>query len=185
MVPVYRAYPYLLVGDAPWHTDEATLPERGMTFAACWAHQVLSDEKVKEALDAMCRARHMTQRESRGRKKQRTKETAVAASGPDLSALARKYESELARMRKEQGRPVEPRPEKKRWETPRPSVLLVDEVDVFFGDGFFGQPYQPSVNIDTEDGDGYKLLRHIWQERETYRKELLGLYGRFLRIGVE
>ena len=29
MVPVCRVFPYLLVGDAPWNTDETTLPEGG------------------------------------------------------------------------------------------------------------------------------------------------------------
>jgi hypothetical protein len=42
---------------------------------------------------------------------------------------------------------------------------------VFFGNGFYGQPYQPSVSIDTDERDGYMLLKHIWQERDTHLKE--------------
>ena len=169
------------------------------------AYQALSDEKVKEAFDAMCRAQ--AQREEGGCEKRTRRgmaegsdaganraaggahtgghaakrarrsgsEKAAAPAGAagaaagataggatrrapdaDYTEIVQRYQSELARMREEQG---------------RPSVLLVDEVDVFFGNGFYGQPYQPSVNIDTDDRDGYKLLLHIWQERDTYLKE--------------
>ena len=128
------------------------------------AYQALSDEKVKEAFDAMYRAN--VQRESKGRQKQSTKETALARSGPDFATFVHEYERELARMKEQTGISLS----KKRGKPPRPSILLVDEVDVFFGNGFFGQPYRPSILIDTDDGDGYKLLRHIWQQRETYQK---------------
>ena len=128
------------------------------------AYHALSDEKVKEAFDAMCQAR----------KKRTEKKFKIArrAQDPAYTDIAQIYQSELARMREEQGLPVSSHQAKKnKWVPPRPSVLLVDEVDVFFGNGFYGQPYQPSVNIDTDDRDGYKLLRHIWQERDTYLKE--------------
>jgi curved DNA-binding protein CbpA len=122
------------------------------------AYHALSDEKVKEAFDVMCRTK--AQREEEGRKKRTDTE------------IVQIYQSELARMREEQRLPVLSHQAKKnKWVPPRPSVLLVDEVDVFFGNGFYGQPYQPSVNIDTDDRDGYKLLLHIWQERDTYLKE--------------
>ena len=127
------------------------------------AHEALSDEKVKEAFDVMCQAK--ARREDQGHKKRKATEMKLARCGPgsDLTTILQNYERELARMRKEQGSSVPSEPT-------RPSVLLVDEVDVFFGDGFYGQPYQPSVNIDTDHGDGYKLLRHVWEEREHYRK---------------
>ncbi len=32
-------------------------------------------------------------------------------------------------------------------EDDRPSVLLIDEVDVFFSDSFFGRSYTPSVQL--------------------------------------
>ena len=184
------------------------------------AYHALSDEKVKEAFDAMCRAQ--AQREEGGCEK-RTRRgmaegsdaganraaggthtgghaakrarrsgsekpaapagAAGAAAGAtaggatrrapdaDYTEIVQRYQSELARMREEQGLAVSSHQAKKQWEPPRPSVLLVDEVDVFFGNGFYGQPYQPSVSIDTDERDGYMLLKHIWQERDTHLKE--------------
>jgi hypothetical protein len=134
------------------------------------ARDVLSDPKVRGAFDAMYRAR--PRREGEGRKKQRTPETALARSRPDFKTSVHEYE----RACEERGIPVSKKPK----EPPRPSVLLVDEVDVFFGDGFFGQPYRPDVKIDTDDGDGCKLLRHIWTTRETYRK--MGRYDFEVKI---
>jgi len=136
------------------------------------AYHALSDEQVKEAFDVMCRTK--AQREEEGRKKRTDTKFKMArrAQDPAYTEIVQIYQSELARMREEQGLPVSSHQAKKnKWVPPRPSVLLVDEVDVFFGNGFYGQPYQPSVNIDTDDRDGYKLLRHIWQERDTYLKE--------------
>jgi curved DNA-binding protein len=136
------------------------------------AYHALSDEKVKEAFDAMCWTK--AQREEEARKKRTDKKFKMArrAQDPAYTDIVQIYQSELARMREEQGLPVSSHQAKKnKWVPPRPSVLLVDEVDVFFGNGFYGQPYQPSVNIDTDNRDGYKLLRHIWQERDTYLKE--------------
>jgi hypothetical protein len=180
------------------------------------AYHALSDEKVKEAFDAMCRAQ--AQREEGGCEKRTRRgmaegsdaganraaggthtgghaakrarrsgsEKAAAPAGAaagatggatrrapdaDYTEIVQRYQSELARMREEQGLAVSSHQAKKQWEPPRPSVLLVDEVDVFFGNGFYGQPYQPSVPIDTDERDGYMLLKHIWQERDTHLKE--------------
>jgi len=183
------------------------------------AYHALSDEKVKEAFDAMCRAQ--AQREEGGCEKRTRRgmaegsdaganraaggthtgghaakrarrsgsEKAAAPAGApaeataggatrrapdaDYTEIVQRYQSELARMREEQRLAVSSHQAKKqkKREPPRPSVLLVDEVDVFFGNGFYGQPYQPSVPIDTDERDGYMLLKHIWQERDTHLKE--------------
>jgi len=133
------------------------------------AYHALSDEKVKDAFDAMCRTK--AQREEEGRKKRTKLENARRAQDAAYTEIVQIYKSELARMREKQGLAVLSHLAKKQGVPPRPSVLLVDEVDVFFGNGFYGQPYQPSVNIDTDNRDGYELLRHIWQERDTYLKE--------------
>lgn len=121
------------------------------------ANEILTDEKVRKIFDAVCQ-------ENKGRKKRRTKETALARREPDAdyTMSVQKFQNELAHMREKKGSSVS---------SPRPCVLLVDEVDVFFGDGFYGQPYQPSVDIDTDSKDGYKLLCHIWQNRGDYRKK--------------
>ena len=50
----------------------------------------------------------------------------------------------------------------------RPSVLLLDEVDIFFGEGFYGKPYRPCMTVDSEDGS--ELLRSIWISRHTLPK---------------
>jgi curved DNA-binding protein CbpA len=133
------------------------------------AYHALSDEKVKEAFDAICRTH--AQRKEEGRKKRTKLEMVSRAQDAAYSTIIQIYQSELTRMRNEKGLPVSSHQAKKQRMPPRPSVLLVDEIDVFFGNGFYGQPYTPSVNIDTDDRDGYKLLRHIWQERDTYLKE--------------
>jgi len=133
------------------------------------AYHALSDEKVKDAFDAMCRTK--AQREEEGRKKRTKLENTRRAQDAAYTEIVQIYQSELARMREKQGLAVLSHLAKKQGVPPRPSVLLVDEVDVFFGNGFYGQPYQPSVNIDTDNRDGYELLRHIWQERDTYLKE--------------
>lgn len=139
------------------------------------AYEALSDERVKKAYDAMCKAKEQREdKVKRPGKKKRTTDVAVGGGGAavcksgatnqDYTALVHQYQSEFARLCREKGLT------KKVWEPPRPSVLLVDEVDVFFGDGFYGKPYQPSVKVDTRDGDGYELLLHIWQERDDYCK---------------
>lgn len=46
------------------------------------------------------------------------------------------------------------------------SILIIDEVDVFFSEKFMGQVYTPLVGLDS---DNYKnLLLRIWSEREKY-----------------
>jgi hypothetical protein len=49
----------------------------------------------------------------------------------------------------------------------RPSVLLLDEVDVLFGDGFYGKPYRPCIDLDDDDA-GFNLLRYLWRSRELF-----------------
>ena len=73
----------------------------------------------------------------------------------------------------------------------RRSVLLVDEVDVFFGGGFYGKPYRPCIDIDNDADDGFNLLHFLWQHRNTFppiqksvqklmaRKEVAGLLKAF------
>ena len=46
----------------------------------------------------------------------------------------------------------------------RPTVLLLDEVDVFFGDGFYGRPYRPCTDVDHDDG--FNLICRVWENRE-------------------
>ena len=46
----------------------------------------------------------------------------------------------------------------------RKSVLLVDEVDVFFGEDFYGKPYRPSVDLEHEAG--FKLIQFVWDSRD-------------------
>jgi hypothetical protein len=48
----------------------------------------------------------------------------------------------------------------------RPSVLLLDEVDVFFGDGFYGKPYRPCIDLD--DDAGFDLLFYLWHSRDMF-----------------
>jgi hypothetical protein len=50
----------------------------------------------------------------------------------------------------------------------RRSVLLVDEVDVFFGEGFYGKPYRPCIDLDDGYDDGFNLLHFLWQHRDTF-----------------
>jgi len=55
----------------------------------------------------------------------------------------------------------------------RRKVLLLDEVDVFFSDAFYGQPYLPSELLHDADGGsvtGYNLLLHVWQRRGSLSK---------------
>ena len=50
----------------------------------------------------------------------------------------------------------------------RASVLLLDEVDVFFGEGFYGMPYRPCVNL--EDESGFNLLQYLWLSRHVFSR---------------
>ena len=49
--------------------------------------------------------------------------------------------------------------------TDRPAVLLLDEVDVFFSDSFFGQTYNPTV--DLEDEESFSILEYVWKHRAS------------------
>ena len=55
----------------------------------------------------------------------------------------------------------------KRDEKPRPKVLLIDEVDVFFSDGFFGSTYTAYASIKGKQVEA--LTDYIWE----HRKEVL------------
>ena len=45
------------------------------------------------------------------------------------------------------------------------SLLLLDEVDVFFSEDFYGRPHCPAVSID--DGEGYLILKRVWENRDS------------------
>ena len=55
----------------------------------------------------------------------------------------------------------------RRDEKPRPKVLLIDEVDVFFSDGFFGSTYTAYASIKGKEVEA--LTDYIWE----HRKEVL------------
>ncbi len=56
----------------------------------------------------------------------------------------------------------------KRDADPRPQVLLIDEVDVFFSDDFFGKTYQPQAQIK---GPAITALTdYIWENRDRQMK---------------
>ena len=59
-------------------------------------------------------------------------------------------------------------PEKKikvyRDPNPRPKVLLIDEVDVFFSDDFFGKVYNPQALIRCPEITA--LTDYIWNNRD-------------------
>jgi len=50
----------------------------------------------------------------------------------------------------------------------RLTVLLLDEVDVFFGDGFYGSPYIRCVDVDHPEG--FNLICSLWQKRDGVHK---------------
>ncbi len=52
----------------------------------------------------------------------------------------------------------------KREATPRPQVLLIDEVDVFFSDDFFGKVYQPQAQIKGPEIS--ELTDYMWENRD-------------------
>jgi len=55
----------------------------------------------------------------------------------------------------------------------RRKVLLLDEVDVFFSDEFYGAPYTPLQLLKVKAGGakpGFNLLLHVWQHRGTLGK---------------
>ena len=47
----------------------------------------------------------------------------------------------------------------------RPRVLLIDEVDVFFTKEFYGNVYQPSLNLS--DPSIVNLIKYIWKQRKS------------------
>jgi len=47
----------------------------------------------------------------------------------------------------------------------RPQVLLIDEVDVFFSDSFFGNVYIPAAEI--KHNAVSVLCDYIWEERQN------------------
>ena len=52
----------------------------------------------------------------------------------------------------------------KREASPRPQVLLIDEVDVFFSDDFFGKVYQPQAQI--KGAAISALTDYMWENRD-------------------
>ena len=47
----------------------------------------------------------------------------------------------------------------------RPQILLIDEVDVFFSDSFFGKTYMPQAQIQGEEVEA--LTDYIWLNRKN------------------
>jgi hypothetical protein len=52
----------------------------------------------------------------------------------------------------------------KREATPRPQILLIDEVDILFSDKFFGKIYQPQAKI--KGAAISALTDYMWENRE-------------------
>ena len=47
----------------------------------------------------------------------------------------------------------------------RPQILLIDEVDVFFSESFFGNTYMPQAQIDGKEVEA--LTDYIWLKRKN------------------
>ena len=47
----------------------------------------------------------------------------------------------------------------------RPNILIIDEVDVFFNESFYGQSYKPVARIT--DPSIIQLVRVLWNNRKT------------------
>ena len=47
----------------------------------------------------------------------------------------------------------------------RPSILLIDEVDVFFGIDFYGSTYNPGTRI--QNNDTFELMKAIWKNQSV------------------
>ncbi len=52
----------------------------------------------------------------------------------------------------------------------RPSILLLDEVDVFFSDTFFGNTLNPIVDIP--DDESFLILDYVWNNRISLVKDI-------------
>lgn len=57
-----------------------------------------------------------------------------------------------------------PKPEINLDTNKRPQVLLIDEVDVFFSESFFGNKYIPAAEIKHDAVS--TLIDYIWEERQ-------------------
>ena len=55
----------------------------------------------------------------------------------------------------------------------RPRILLIDEVDVFFSDSFFGETYAPVTVFRNEHTDA--LQKYLWEQREGSNLAAMGL----------
>jgi hypothetical protein len=57
-------------------------------------------------------------------------------------------------------------------ENPRPNILIIDEVDVFFNDSFYGQVYKPTARI--KDPTINALIRYLWSKKneKQYLRDL-------------
>ncbi len=49
-------------------------------------------------------------------------------------------------------------------------ILLLDEVDVFFSDSFYGRLFRPSASINDEESFG--LVKHVWDNRSSLSPSL-------------
>ena len=49
-------------------------------------------------------------------------------------------------------------------------LLLIDEVDVFFGSNFYGRNYYPAISVNSLDTE--ELMRHIWDNKSELRSWL-------------
>jgi hypothetical protein len=45
----------------------------------------------------------------------------------------------------------------------RPNILIIDEVDVFFNDSFYGQVYRPMARL--KDPVISSLIKYLWSRR--------------------
>ena len=45
-------------------------------------------------------------------------------------------------------------------------ILLIDEVDVFFGEGFYGNTYNPVAKL--QNPELIALFKYIWNNRNNY-----------------
>jgi len=55
----------------------------------------------------------------------------------------------------------------KKWNQPNidRKILLIDEVDVFFGENFYGRCYSPSTNLASDTAKN--LMQYVWDNRNT------------------
>ena len=62
----------------------------------------------------------------------------------------------------------------------KPRILLIDEVDVFFGKDFYGELYTPNAIL--KDQTIFELLQYIWREKESISFHKLKTSNEFLNV---